>query len=165
MNLETRVKEIETELAKIKQEMAQPEPEKCKRWRAERGGHYWLIDEDGNAISIRESFVCNYNYLYATGNYFQTEQEAEAYKKRLFIKQQLEDIALELNEGNEIDWENNGISKYQLYFDFQYNRIDRNCNVTNKTEGATYCLSSKFKDVAIERIGEEDLTWYLKGGK
>lgn len=50
---------------------------KPKRWRAERGGHYWYVDYDGTATEIYESFDYFDEKRYSIGNYFRTFEEAE----------------------------------------------------------------------------------------
>lgn len=51
-----------------------PQP---KRWRAERGGHYWYVDYFGTVSEIYESFEYFDEKLYSIGNYFRTFEEAE----------------------------------------------------------------------------------------
>lgn len=51
-----------------------PQP---KRWRAERGGHYWYVDYDGTATEIYESFDYFDDKRYSIGNYFRTFEDAE----------------------------------------------------------------------------------------
>lgn len=49
-------------------------------------------------------------------------------------------------------------------FDHNYNSTDM-CQYTWVSQANTvYCLSDKFKEVAIERIGKEKLERYLKEG-
>lgn len=70
-----------------------------ERWRAERGEEYWHIDGFGKVSygyegeksgDIHSDFA---HFDYATGNYFKTKEEAEAYQEYLLAKQKLIDSA------------------------------------------------------------------------
>lgn len=50
---------------------------KLKRWRAERNGGYYYIDDDGGICYTTDDYVLVDNDRYALGNYFQTEEQAE----------------------------------------------------------------------------------------
>lgn len=83
-----------------------------KRQRVGCGGTYWYIDEYCNVD-------CEYdngskgtdNFRYVIGNYFKTEEEAEAYKEYLIARQVLLDDA----EGGK--WKKYG-SNYCAYYDY-----------------------------------------------
>lgn len=133
----------------------------CKR---PRYNNYWFIDTIGIGYYEDKSDEVD-NSCYSIGNYFETKEQAENYKEKLIIEQELRDIARELNKGEEIDWNNKEQDKYFLYFDYlcNKNKIDYTQNCYSKIQGAIYCLDENFKDIAVERIGEERLTQYLKG--
>ena len=70
-----------------------------ERWRAERGEEYWHIDgfgkvdygyEGEKSGDIHSDFA---HFDYATGNYFKTKEEADAYSKYLLARQILLDDA------------------------------------------------------------------------
>lgn len=67
-------------------------PEEYKRWRAKEDYKYWHIDSCGQVDYCWE-FVDNGDDSYAIGNYFKTEEEAEAYKEYLIARQVLLDDA------------------------------------------------------------------------
>jgi hypothetical protein len=56
-------------------------PPKVKRWRAEKGEQYVIIDEYGDAVYTTENESAADNLLYSIGNYFRTREEAEASNK------------------------------------------------------------------------------------
>nr|DAN77748.1 MAG TPA: hypothetical protein [Caudoviricetes sp.] len=64
-----------------------------KRWRAEYAGRYWCNDGNGGIYSSTEDGHKADNYRFCTGNYFKTEEDAEAYKEYLLAKQKLIDSA------------------------------------------------------------------------
>lgn len=68
-------------------------PEQYKRWRAkENGGHYFVDDWGGVDYNYDAGFPPS-TFRYNIGNYFKTEEEAEAYKEYLLAKQVLLDDA------------------------------------------------------------------------
>lgn len=68
-------------------------PGECKRWRAEYGEKYWCIGGNGHIYCSTEDEHSTDSYRFNTGNYFKTEEEAEAYQGYLLAKQKLIDSA------------------------------------------------------------------------
>lgn len=64
-----------------------------KRWRAEYNEKYWCNDGNGGIYSSTEDGHKADSYRFLTGNYFKTEEDAEAYKEYLLAKQKLIDSA------------------------------------------------------------------------
>ena len=86
-----------------------------ERWRAERGEEYWHIDgfgkvdygyEGEKSGDIHSDFA---HFDYATGNYFKTKEEADAYSKYLLARQILIDDA---EGGKAINGEKNYYANY-----------------------------------------------------
>ena len=75
----------------------------------------------------------------------------------------LEDIARRLNKNKKIDWMNNEQPKYYFYLYNPDNELISDFTQLRKFQGAVYCLDEKFKDIAIQEIGEERLIKYLRG--
>ena len=160
------LEELKQELKKLENKINELENKgnnKYKRKRLKRGEIFWYLDEFGEVGETYESYSKEDDFNYNVGNYFKTKEQAENYIEKLLIEQELKDIALELNKGEETDWENSNQDKYYLGFDYYKDEIDYYVNNRSKKQGAIYCLDKDFKDVAIERIGEERLTKYLKG--
>lgn len=146
------------------------------RWRAERIGYterycdknkYYFVYQDGriewDVDSAKLSEISNFRHI--TGNYFENLKEAEQYKQRLIITQQLKDIALRLNDGVEIDWNNYNQNKYGMYLALAIKvpyRLEQGRWTYIKTQGAIYCLSDKFLETSIKEIGEKELIEYIK---
>lgn len=53
------------------------------RWRAERGGDYFLIAETGIVTTNRDHRTAPADLRYRVGNYYQTQEEAEAAAERI----------------------------------------------------------------------------------
>jgi hypothetical protein len=80
------------------QEITEPK-QSFKKWRAECGGTYYSITHIGIIYSNMEVRDTYDNYHYLTGNYFQTKQEAEAYKARQEAIGRVTHAIIEANEG------------------------------------------------------------------
>lgn len=132
------------------------------RWRAEENEGYFYVNSWGEVMDTLED-ECNMdNYLYSIGNYFKTKKEAVKYREHLLITQQLKDIALRLNNGVKIDWNDEGQYKYYLYFRHCENDTGQGPQFSLQVQGVIYCLSPDFIKVAIEEIGEDKLKEYLR---
>jgi len=160
MNKEEQLKEIQElrdRLQKLEKELNKPEI--YGRKRADTGDHYYCLCPNGdisNFIDGREYYDSN---VFKIGNYYSTKEEAELALEVKIIETELSDLALELNKGEKIDWENNN-KKYSLYF----GTLTKNIQVDDYSKvqkAQPYCLHESFKDIAIERIGKDRLIKYL----
>lgn len=163
-NLEEKIKEIEKQLEELKKQLTEEnKKDKYKRKRFDYDKYYWFVDVFGEVCDTPECYASEDNFLFETGNYFETEEQAENYKEKLLIEQELKDVAMELNLGEEIDWDNDSQDKFCVSYNFNTDSISYNFYSSVKIQGTIYCLDKEFKSVAIERIGEERLKKYLKG--
>lgn len=64
-----------------------------KRWRAKESKDYWFINDFGEIECDNEYGLDSNDNLYAMGNYFKAEKEAEAYREYLIARQALLDDA------------------------------------------------------------------------
>ena len=144
-NLENMLKECESE-----------------RWKPNSCDAYYYVDAFGNVLSQIETGHYSDNAFWESYNCFPTRKQAEAEAEKILVRRQLEDIARRLNKGQEINWNDNNQLKYNISFDFPLEVINIGA-LYRKLQGSVYCLSDKFKDVAIQEIGEERLKKYLRG--
>lgn len=79
-------------------------------------------------------------------------------------KQQLKNLAQELNNGVEIDWTDCEIDKYYIYLDNSIDELSFGVANSHINLGQVYCLDSYFLKKAKERIGEERLIELIKSG-
>ena len=158
--------EIIDEIKKTKEYLANLENmlKECEseRWKPVDGDIYYYISEACTVIKSRTWVHCIVDEHYHCFNCFRTEEEAQAEAEKILVRRQLEDIARRLNKGQEIDWNDNNQLKYNIGFDFPLDIISIGA-IYRKLQGSVYCLSDKFKDVAIQEIGEERLKKYLRG--
>lgn len=83
-----------------------------KRWRAEEGETYFLVDGFGDLDNDTEDRMYWDDFRWSTGNYFKTKQEARRYRDYLLAYQELRDLA----EGFVPDWEDQDQLKYHIYY-------------------------------------------------
>lgn len=82
-------------------------PQSFKRWRAEGANRYYCVAGDGKVYPCIDINGLNSIHNFATGNYFQTREEAEAYNQKLLKTQAIKDRIRELNRGWVADWGDN----------------------------------------------------------
>ena len=155
--LEERIEELSKELEDLKCELDKAKSNNCERYRANCGETYYYYSSTGIVYDCDES---NGEYdinRYAMGNYFQTVKEAKSSVRKIMIYMQLKDLALRLNNGEEIDWENDNQPKYFLYYNNNHKKIYTICTYYSKELGQIYCLDKNFLEIAKQEIGEENL--------
>ena len=163
MNIQEEIDELKAKIELLEKELqAQNQP--CpKRWRGCQDQLYWAInDKDGAALVFEECGDEVDNYHYNSGNYFKTEGQALAYRDNVLIKQQLKDLALELNNGVDIDWEDDTQTKYFIHL-APKNQLYLN-STNRRTLGEVYCLDSTFLETAKQELGEGNLIKLIKSG-
>lgn len=134
------------------------------RFKPEYGEFYYYLDSSG---TIQRTYWNNGvfdNHRYNIGNCFKTEQEVYDYNENLITKQQLKDLALELDNGVEINWDYKDTRKYTIYLSCDSDELADDWNWITRTVGGVYCTNEKFYKIAIERIGEEKLIKLIKSG-
>lgn len=159
-----QAKELVKTLENKYNELSKP---KNVRWRAKKGGDFYIVSgcsKYGNvAHKMTEDFGVCCNFHYDIGDYFKTAQEAEKLYNNIIITQKLKDIALRLNDGVEIDWNEDDQGKYFIYYKFSDDSLNIGTVYNCKTLSSIYCLSPKFLGVALDEIGSKELRNYIKG--
>ena len=126
---------------------------------------FWFLDSSGNAINEFYTASCDEPKV-KFGNCFRYADEATVASKQILVTRRLKALARELNKGLAIDWGNTKEKKYYISMDFSNDNkegiIKLNCTTFSRAAGVIYCLDDKFLQSALEVIGEEDLTDYLK---
>lgn len=167
MIIDEKIKELEEKQAKILKEIEELKKEKenkSKRWRAKSGFRYFYLCDDGIIMYATDFYNMSDDYRYATGNYFETEAEALRYKQNLITYQQLKDIALRLNNGQDINQGDYYKDKYYIYYDKEKEEFLLDFDCTAQSLNVVYCLDENFLNVALSEIGEEKLKQLLKWG-
>lgn len=158
-NFVTLLKQPEKDVNSLKFERIK----KGVRQKPKYGDNYCYLKDNGqighDVWADLESDIFRFN----SGNIFNTEEKTEDFKKNTLTKQQLKDLAFELNYGVEIDWKNDRQPKHYLYIDHDINLLTTEYAVTVQ-ENIVYCLNNQFLEIAKERIGEEKLIKLIKSG-
>ena len=98
-------------------------PEQYKRWRAKENGGHYFVDDWGDVDYNYDAGFPPSTFRYNIGNYFKTEEEAEAYKEYLLAKQVL------LDDARGGKWAKDGsnwhasydVIRWVLYWSYNYN--------------------------------------------
>ena len=153
-----RVDELEDEYAKLSREL---EDLKYKIRRADWDKKYYYIYSDGY---INSDYCGNDGTdinRYVIGNMFKTEEEAQKTIKKIKIYTRLKELALSLNEGEEVDWNDDAQPKWCIKRTIDDDRLYCVSTYVVKDVGQIYCLNENFLNVAVEKIGEETLKQLL----
>lgn len=167
--MQEQAKRLQEELDKLNEKIDKmPDETQYNRWKLDKSiedrvNRYYAVNIDGTVEAFFADCADIDDYLYASGNYFKTIQEAENYKEDLLTKQKLKDLALRLNKGVELTWNDFAVKKYYIYlFDNVKLRLDVSLNVKNT--GQVYCLDENFLNIAEQEIGKEKLIKLIKRG-
>ena len=159
MSVEQEIKELRNKLDELEKQVK--EKKITGRYVPAHKENYFSVTSNG-AITQEQYYQGNIkdNYRISTGNCFATKEEAEKHKTILINTQKLKDLAERLNNGKEINW-NNDCSKYYIYL--EKGKLHCNWIIRIQIQGIVYCLDESFLDKAIEEIGEESLIELIKG--
>lgn len=126
------------------------------------GEDYYYVDTSLNMVEHEKEWHCDEDDIrFYSGNYFETEEEAIKFARVLDTRGKLRKLALELNEGREMNFGYGSGWKYYLWYSYMDNKIKQQSVEWGKEAGVIYCLDKKFIDKAIERIDRKRLTEYL----
>lgn len=131
-----------------------------KRWRAERGGGYYLISAVGSIRYDNENEAIVDGLHYDIGNYFKTEKEAEFEVERLKVIAELKEYATPVNE---FDWNNSLEKKYTILLESDEVRVDY--FISCQTSDLYFKTKEQAKN-AIESVGEDRIIkYYFRRGE
>ena len=161
----TTIQELEQNISSIKEELSKLE-ENLKTLKSgvgrqipKNGDTYYFIN-----FKVYRDRWANDSFdqqRFNSYNYFKTEEEAQKEIDRRLIKAKLNDIANRLNGGQIINWDSAIQRKYHLTLSNE-GSLNLSFSLIDKIEGATYCLSQDFLEVAVDEIGEQVLLDYMK---
>lgn len=146
--LEQRINKLEQELAELKKVKI----EENKKWKPKSYEVYYFLDSYG-AVENNTWEDDEYDiYVYLQGNCFQTEEEAEHYKRKLEVKAIYKNYILENSEP--LDWRNTDQEKYLSSL---YNGETEICFCVDvKHQGIIYASSREIIQQALNLIPKED---------
>lgn len=130
-----------------------------KRWRAEKGGTYYFVNDQGTVDFDYDFYEMSNDFQYYTHNYFESQEEADVYARILATEMLLKKYADEHNE-KELIWDDNS-DWFFLYFDIKNKEIStiwRRCIASSRT---VYFSDESIAFNAIDEIGADRITEYL----
>lgn len=139
-------------------------------WEPKEHQKYYYINDEGDIVCEEWRIFQEDFFRQSIGNCFETFQEAVDCRDNLMVKQQLKNLALELNNGAEIDWSDYNQQKFYIaYKGFFINpcSFELGYSLTvqstrKKILGITYCLNPNFLKIAQQNIGAEKLIKLFK---
>lgn len=162
--IEALEKQFNKQLVEIKEQVNSINSERCKaRTKPACGDKYHFLHSDGRIGWAYWSNDVIDLFRFDTGNCFKTAHESNEYRNNLLTKQALKDLALELNNGVEIDW-NDCSRKYFICLRGSEDVLTQYYNIYDNCDFVMYCLDENFLDIAKERIGKEKLIKLIKSG-
>lgn len=163
-NLLEKISELEQQISILRAEVEKKEKEKDpnKRWRAEEGHTYWLVDSDGEPVWWHEYSRDIDGFYYDTHNYFKSEEEARRYAKVIETERQLKKFADEHNgKIDKIDWSDNDSVKHYLCYNYIKQSIFIDSAWVRRYPRVIYFSSKEIAQQAIDTIGEDKIKEYL----
>ena len=153
--LKRELEELDTQIKELKEQNEIKED--YKRWRTQEGKSYWYIDSDCEAFKEFERNDDYDNARYEIGNYFRTKEEAKKVVEKIKIYTRLKDLALRLNKGEKIDWDNSTSAKWSIGLSNSNNALQCCYAYKGQDVGQIYCLDPDFLNIAKQEIGEDNL--------
>ena len=162
-----QIDELKQKIEELEKEVNSPEFEGIKkniRFRADYGMPYFFINNEGMVSRGIEQHRPLDDFRYNSGNYFETDEQAKDFRENILTKQALKDLALELNNGVEIDWDYFYQLKYYILYNNRFKTLSIDFDRNHQCSSKIYCVNSNFLDIAKDRIGEEKLIKLIKSG-
>ena len=159
--LKEKQEELERDLEELGTQINELEKKEItksgKRWRGVNDRFYWYIESDCEVYGEYETDDDYDNARYETCNYFRTKEEAEKTVEKIKIYTRLKDLALRLNKGKKIDWDNSTSAKWSIDLSNSNNALQCCYAYKGQDVGQIYCLDPDFLNIAKQEIGEENL--------
>lgn len=131
-----------------------------KKWRAKVGDKYYHVFARNGNVNIAcpaENNDSQDEYLYLTGNYFQTEEEAMTYKKLQEAIGRVTHAIIEANEGWEPEWGNVNQKKWYIIKEHAQNTVQEDWSTTWQYHTAFPHIKNKELALSIISSHKEDL--------
>ena len=157
--LKEKQEELKREIEKLDIQLKKLEyqEKRCKRWKGKQNEKYWYISSDSIVNHMMEMNDDQDDGSYEIGNYFRTKEEAEKVVEKIKIYTRLKDLALRLNKGEKIDWDNSTSAKWSIGLSNSNNALQCCYVYKGQDVGQIYCLDPDFLNIAKQEIGEENL--------
>ena len=149
-----KIDELETKIKELSEEIERLKAEKEKEvWKPKNGDKYWLISHNGYVVQVRWMGDEAEDDIYAIGNVFRTQEEAEFRAEQLKVEAELRRFARPFDE-DERNW--------AIIFDVDEKKITtdsersyQSCNI--------HFASEEIARKAIDTVGEDRIKKYYFG--
>jgi hypothetical protein len=109
--------EVLLSIANAATQETKPKPKKpvFQRWRAEKGGSYYFVNDRGDMGRATDDCDRIDKHRYESGNYYETEEKAILARKHQLYTRKLKDAAAQawLDAGDVIDFGDHDTAKYK----------------------------------------------------
>lgn len=139
--------------------LEKPKPKSV--WDLEEGDTYYYIDVYGDISDGRIGNDSSEDEIFAIGNVFLTEEDAEFAVERLKVIAELKKYAKEFSDG---EWKDNKTQKYYIVYRYSGDYIRSILTYTSK-DNVLYFESPEKAQEAIDAVGEERIKKYYFGVK
>lgn len=133
----------------------EPVEEELKRWRAKRDRKFFFVDCRGVVLSGFDSRDSISSACYALGNYFKTEEEAQALADYLKALAVVRDDA----KGFKPDWANDTQCKFYVYYSHRQKRLSFECLEEDADNGVFGLPYFAEPEDAVESIDKHEKEW------
>lgn len=130
-------------------------------WDLEEGDTYYYIDVYGDISDGRIGNDSSEDEIFAIGNVFLTEEDAEFARERLKVIAELKKYAKEFSDE---EWKDSKTKKYYIIYKYSGDYIKSILTYTSK-DNVLYFESPEKAQEAIDAVGEERIKKYYFGVK
>ena len=157
------LEKLKQQLEEISKKIAELEKSKEEIWKPEIGDDYWYIAGIGSVADACDDEDDFDNAVFACGNFYKTEAEAEYQAK---VQKYTNLFRKYVEEHSEpLDWGCDDKCKYCSHYDYRNCQIYFDCAYCHKQQGTIYASSQEVLQEAISFVGEENVIKYVLGVK
>lgn len=163
--IKQEIKDAQKALERAQKKLAELENNKKYGWWKPEDGKLFFLLDNANSIDKDVYIESSDNYdIVESLNCFKTEEEAELEQLQIIIRRKIQDIALRLNKGRKIDWDDDSQKKYRscIYYNSKIKELSVSTAICNRQ--AFYhpiCLDKDFGEVIYNEL-KDDLKRYFE---
>lgn len=149
-----KIEELENKIKELSEEIERLKAEKEKEvWKPKCGDKYWLISHNGYVVQVRWMGDEAEDDIYAIGNVFRTQEEAEFRVEQLKVEAELRRFARPFEENK---------SNWTMIYEADHKKI-ATYNYTSFQIHNIHFASEEIAQKAIDTVGEDRIKKYYFG--
>jgi len=146
------LQELEAQIKNLQEEIEKMKGNKLP----ENGIEFFNIGQDGKKACYKWAGDNVDLYLFYTGNFYLTEQEAEKAEQKAQALMRIKKFIFENNISQEVDWSNYDTEKYFIVYDHKYKEIQhRAISYSTHFDKIGYFNSQEDVEKVIENCKED----------